>query len=262
MDIDNFYKDHWQEIENDRHQRYQTMFQWRPEQEVLLAPLDLSNGMTVVDFGCGPGFLAMEMARKVAETGKVYGLDLNARFVSEANDKAKSDGLKQMEFICLKSESIPLETDSIDRLFCKNVLEYVPDALSTLQEHHRILKTGGKIQILDSDWGFVIVEPWGKNTTDDFFNAAAAAFKEPHIGRKLPALLNKAGFKNIDIKLAPFIDRKGHSLNVLTNMVSYIDTFKSKDKSEVNTLMGDIDKAIANGDYLFILPQFVITAVK
>ena len=33
--------------------------------------------------------------------------------------------------------------------------------------------------VIDSDWGFVLVEPWGKARTDAFFLAASPAFKEP-----------------------------------------------------------------------------------
>ena len=262
MDINSFYQDHWREIEDDRLQRYDTMFQWRPEQDALLLPLELREGLRVVDFGCGPGYLAMEIARRVGDKGKVYGLDLNAAFVDNANDRSKAEGIDQIEFLLVEGENLPLEANSVDRVLCKNVLEYVPDALQTLKLHHEVLVEGGMIQILDSDWGFVIVEPWGKKKVDDFFHAASAAFKEPYIGRKLPGLLNQAGFKDIDIKISPWIDRKGHGMSVLTNMVSYIETFGTLDKPVVEAMMTELQNAISSGDYLFVLPQFVVTARK
>ncbi|MBV1882693.1 MAG: methyltransferase domain-containing protein [Pseudomonadales bacterium] len=262
MNLDSFYQDHWRDIEDDRLKRYDTMFQWRPEQDALLAPLDLKEGLTVVDYGCGPGYLAMEIARRVGEKGKVFGLDLNASFINAAIDKAKADNLAQIDFVLVKDNNLPVEANSVDRILCKNVLEYVPDALETLKAHHEILAPGGLIQILDSDWGFVIVEPWGKKRVDEFFDAASAAFKEPYIGRKLSGLLNQAGFKEIDIKISPWIDKKGHAMSVLTNMVSYIDTFQTLDKIIVDSMMAELNEDIASGDYLFVLPQFVVTAKK
>lgn len=262
MKLDSFFKDHWEEIEEDRLKRYEQMFQWRPEQEPLLAPMALAEGMKVVDFGCGPGFLTLEMARRVGKTGKAFGLDLNGRFIADATDRAKSSELQQAEFLHLQSDTIPLPDSSVDRVLCKNVLEYVPDALATLKQHYNLLVDGGMIQILDSDWGFVIVEPWGKEQVDEFFAAAAPAFKEPFIGRKLAGLLNEAGFTNIDVNISTGVDRVGAGVSVLMNMVSYIETFHSMEKSRVDGMMKEVKAAIANGNYLFALPQFVVTASK
>ena len=44
MDIDTFYTDHWKEIEDERIERYEGMFQWRDAHAQMLAPADLQNG--------------------------------------------------------------------------------------------------------------------------------------------------------------------------------------------------------------------------
>jgi len=118
------------------------------------------------------------------------------------------------------------------------------------------------IQVLDSDWGFVIVEPWGKATTEDVFTAASGAFKEPYIGRKLVGLLKEAGFADIELNVSPWIDRVGTLRGVLTNMASYIDTLNSMDKTVVDALMAELDEAMSVGNYLVVLPQFIVTARK
>lgn len=45
MNLDNFYQDHWLEIEEDRVKRHEELCQWRPEQEAMLAPMALADGM-------------------------------------------------------------------------------------------------------------------------------------------------------------------------------------------------------------------------
>ena len=110
--------------------------------------------------------------------------------------------------------------------------------------------------------GFVLVEPWGKTRTDDFFKAASAAFSEPQIGRKLPGALTAAGFTGIEVRMIAGVDLKGWGLNVLTNMVSYIRQFNTKSESELTAMMAELETAIEEGKFMFVLPQFLVTAKK
>jgi ubiquinone/menaquinone biosynthesis C-methylase UbiE len=238
------------------------MFVYRPQHDGMIQPLALEEGLSVVDFGCGPGFVAMEFARRVGSSGRVFGLDINRRFIERATERVKEAGLTNIDFIHLAEEAIPLADASVDRLFCKNVLEYVPDALATLAEHFRVLAAGGRIQLVDSDWGFVVVEPWGKQATGEFFDAASGAFKEPYIGRKLYALLGKAGFEDIEVRVSAGADVVGGGMSVLTNMVSYIRRFETLPAAKLEDLMATLEVAVGSKQYMFVLPQFIVTGTK
>ena len=84
MNETTYYRDHWVEVEPERLDAYTEMFKWRPEMEPLLAAADLQPGQTVVDYGCGPGGLALELARRAGPSGHVHGVDLNAEFAGLA----------------------------------------------------------------------------------------------------------------------------------------------------------------------------------
>ena len=79
--LETYYRDHWIEIEAERMERYEAMFQWRDGQEVLIAPAEVGDGHIVADYGCGPGGLALELARRVGAHGIVIGLDINPAFL-------------------------------------------------------------------------------------------------------------------------------------------------------------------------------------
>lgn len=259
MNLDHFFTDHWRDIDEERVGRYEQMFQWREGNRALIAPAELLAGHRVLDVGAGPGFFALGVAGLVGAGGEVHGVDINARFVADANERASDH--PNVRFHQVTDHRLPFEDDYFDRVLCKNVLEYVPDLAATLAEIRRVLKPGGRIHIIDSDWGFVIVEPWTKLTVDRFFAAAAPAFREPHIGRKAPGALARAGFVDVRVAMLPVVDREGTGLNVLTNMAGYIRSFAAMPDHEVAGLLEQARSAVSDGTYLFCLPQFLVTGM-
>jgi ubiquinone/menaquinone biosynthesis C-methylase UbiE len=69
---DPFYKDHWINIDRDRLDRYERMFQWNPASSALYESADIRPGHIVADFGCGPGYTAIEIAKWVGPSGHVH----------------------------------------------------------------------------------------------------------------------------------------------------------------------------------------------
>ena len=258
MAADTFYTDHWKHIEDERIARYERMFEWREGNATLLEPARLAPGLRVLDFGSGPGFMALAVADIVGENGTVHGVDLNARFVKDATRRAA--GRRNVAFHQVEGSALPLPDAAVDRVICKNVLEYVPDLEATLAELRRVLAPGGRIHVIDSDWGFVVVEPWGKDGAERFFAAAGAAFKEPHIGRKAPALLARHGFANVETRIQAWADRDGRVLPVLRNMRRYIEAGDGMPGAEADAMLAAAESAVQTGEYLFVLPQFLVTA--
>ncbi len=260
MDLDRYFEDHWREIEPERLDRYELIFAWRPEQEALIAPARVGEGQTVLDFGSGPGHLAVELARRVGASGHVHGVDINHDFVERARARAEAAGLSaRLSFHHVTGEKLPLDDASVDRVLCKNVLEYVPDLDATLRELRRVQPPGALLHAIDSDWSFVVVEPWAPEVVVEFFGAAAHAFREPHIGRKLPAALQRAGYRDVEVAVQPIVDRGGLTQAVLQNMASYIRQFQTLSAERLDELMGEVRRAVDAGEYLFVLPQFLVT---
>jgi len=264
MTTNTYYTDHWVEIEDERIARYNLMFAWHPGQAPLLEPAGIAEGQTVLDFGSGPGHLTRELARRTGPSGHVHGVDVNAAFVEKSQQSAAEEEISEhLTFHHVESGAdIPLADASIDRVICKNVLEYVPDLASTLAEFHRVLRVGGRVHIIDSDWGFVVVEPWSPAKVTEFFDAAAPAFKEPNIGRKLPGALRETGFTDLSLQLQPVADMSGASMILLQNMVSYVRACGLMEEERLTALLAELQTGIEKEKYLFILPQFLVTAKK
>lgn len=260
MNRETYYKDHWVEIEPERIDAYEQMFEWRPQSAPLLEPAELAPGQTVIDYGCGPGGLAVELARRVAPNGRVHGVDLNALFLERARERAKRDGVEALiELHRTDGERIPLDSRLADRLVCKNVMEYVPDVAATLAEFRRVLKPGGLAHVIDSDWGLLAVEPIGAERIAELFEAAKPAYKTPLIGRKLWGAMRGAGFSDVKVKIVASADTKGFTAPIVFNMMSYARASGRLPKATLEALAADLKKSLSDGTFLLIPPQFLVT---
>jgi len=260
MNDETYYRDHWLDVDPERIEGYEEMFRWRPEMAPLLAPAEIEPGHTVVDYGCGPGMLAIELARRVGERGRVHGVDINEVFLERAAKNAAAEGFgDRVELHRLEASSLPVEDDSVDRIVCKNVLEYVDDIGATLRDFRRALKPGGRVHAIDSDWGMLVVEPIGAERLSEIFAAASIAYKTPLVGRLLYGLMREAGFQDVRVKLLAGPDTKGRAAPILFNMAKYAKHSGRIEPAVVEAFVDDVRASIEAETYLLVLPQFLVT---
>ncbi len=260
MDEATYYRDHWLTVEPERVAAYEEMFAWRPQMEPLLLPAKLADGQVVVDYGCGPGLLAMELARRVAPTGRVHAVDINEPFVRRTRERAAEQGVADRVTVHhVREDRIPLAPASVDRVICKNVLEYVDDPRKTLVQFREVLRPGGLAHAIDSDWGLLTVEPLGPERIGELFAAAAHAYRTPLVGRRLYGLFRAAGFRDVRVQVLAGVDTKGHMSPVVLNMASYARSSGRLPQATLDALVADLRRSIDDQSYLMLLPQFLVT---
>lgn len=260
MQPETYYRDHWLDVDPERVGAYEEMFRWRPEMAPLLAPAELAEGQVIVDYGCGPGMLSLELARRVGPEGHVHAVDINAMFLERAEEHARSEGLHdRITFHCVEKDLLPLADESVDRIICKNVLEYVDEPVSTLRDFRRALKPGGLVHATDSDWGMLVVEPIGPERLGRIFDAARIAYRTPLIGRKLHGLMRAAGFADVHVGILAGPDTKGRAAPILLNMAKYARDSGCLEEKEIDRFVEEVKKAVGEGTYLLVLPQFLVT---
>lgn len=260
MNAATYYRDHWLQIDPDRLEAYEQMFRWRPEMEPLIAPAGIAAGQSVLDYGCGPGWLAIELARRVGPPGHVHAVDLNDVFLARAAEHAAVEGVRErMSFHLLRGERISMADRQVDRVITKNVLEYVTDLAQTLRELRRVLRPGGLLHVIDSDWGMLAVEPLGAERIAELFAAASVAYRTPLIGRKLYGALRAAGFLDVRIQILASADTRGHFSPIVFNMASYARVSGRMGPRAIDRLIEDLKSSLESGTYLLVLPQFLVT---
>lgn len=263
--VNPYYKRHWIEVEPERRRAYDQILAFHPALEPLIRPLDLKPGSRVLDVGSGPGHTTIELARRAGPNGRVAGVDINADFIAAASKRASDDGLK-IEFVHAEFPPLPFPDKSFDRVFCKNVLEYVDSAAATVTEMARVAAGGGVVVAIDSDWDMLALDlpaPARERGERVIAAAKSVALKEPKIGRMLLNLFREAGLSDVRVEVFAGADTTGRSSPMMReSLARYAIDSGAIEQSEVREWLRDIDGAIAAGRFLFVLPQFVARGIK
>jgi ubiquinone/menaquinone biosynthesis C-methylase UbiE len=118
----------------------------------IFQQIDITEGMTVADLGCGSGFMTIKAAQIVGDDGKVFACDVQKRALSEVNSNIKLHGLRNIETIWTNVEkvgSLPIEENSIDITLLIHILHQSKLRKNIFEETKRITKRGGMVVIVE-----------------------------------------------------------------------------------------------------------------
>ena len=229
----------------------------------LYEPADIRPRQLVADFGCGPGYTAIEIAKWVGPDGHVHALDINREFVAQSRKNAEAAGVADRitSHEC-DGRLLPLPDGSLDRVTTRNTLIYVDDPERTIQEFHRVVKIGGKVHAIEGDWPMMVIEPVPSADWVALVNAASHACRTPDIGRKLYGLMERAGFTSIDVQVITRPDTDGRLLPMVKNMAGYARSSGKLTDVDIDKVLSGIELAISEKSYLGLAPQFIVTATR
>jgi SAM-dependent methyltransferase len=100
------------------------------------AGIDIPQGSSILDFGCGTGCLVSVMRKNGLNA---FGVDVEDRFLGQGSSAAE----RILRRIGIENYMIPFEDETFDFVFSNQVLEHVKDIRLVLSEIRRVLKPGG-----------------------------------------------------------------------------------------------------------------------
>jgi SAM-dependent methyltransferase len=163
------------------------------------ALLDAQRGERVLEVGCGLGADARELAARVAPGGEAVAVDVSQAMVDAARER--HDPALPVTYERADVTDLPYDDASFDVVRIERVLQHVPDVARACAEMARVLKPGGRLLALDTDWGSFAVDLADTALVERCLAHLATRFVQPRAALALRRLLVDAGLT--DVRLAP-----------------------------------------------------------
>lgn len=168
--------------------------------EWSLAALDPRPGETAVDVGSGTGSEVLRLAELVGPSGRALGVEPNHGLRGVAQERAASAGATMVSFVDGEAAALPFDSGSVDVLRCERVLQHLDDPQAAVDDFARVLRPGGRVAILDSDWGTVITHPGDPQLLRRYAESNWSRMANPFSGRHLANQLRSAGL-DVDLDI-------------------------------------------------------------
>ncbi|MDY0281963.1 MAG: class I SAM-dependent methyltransferase [Salinivirgaceae bacterium] len=119
-------------------------------QKRTIRALELQEGDTVLDLGCGNGVNLALLHKAVGATGRILALDYSEGMLILAKSIAQKHGWKNIEFIQADAAQIELPGNSLDGVVCSFALSAMPGEDFAVQRVAAALKPGRKFVVFDA----------------------------------------------------------------------------------------------------------------
>lgn len=157
--------------------------------------------VVVADLGSGEGLLSELLARRAK---KVIAVDNSEKMVTFGANKAKKNGLKNLEFRLGDLENPPIEAGSVDLVILSQALHHAADPARAIASAHKILRPGGQLWLLD-------LMKHNFERAHELYGDRWLGFAESDLHHWLEA----AGFKKIEISVVAREEEAPHFETIL-----------------------------------------------
>lgn len=157
----------------------------------------LRAGQDLLDVGCGPGNLTLDLASRVAP-GRVVGIDASPGVIATA--AAGNDRPGQVTFATGNVYALEEEDGRWDVVHAHQVLQHLSDPVAALREMKRVARPGGLVAVRDSDYAafaWAPLSPLLARWNEVYHAIARRNGAEPDAGRFLLGWAREAGFREI-----------------------------------------------------------------
>jgi SAM-dependent methyltransferase len=223
----------------------------------LYRQLGIRRFRRILEVGCGSGVITAELAARVT---RAVGTDVRAGPLGAA--RARESGAS---FIAADAARLPFESGAFDAVVTSFSLVWIADREAFLREAARVLAAEGFfVALAEPDYEGTLEYPEAASTREEVVRAVEGWGGDPVCGRKLPALLSRAGFEVFKFGVlnsawtpARWLEEEEEELRLLEKLVA--------PKAGVESLRAAArarKEAAAHGERCYFLPIFYAAARK
>ena len=166
--------------------------------------MEIQAGHRVLDLGCGPGSDTIALADLVGDTGQVHGVDFDPEMVEEANARAAAAGLDdRVLHRQADAAALPFDDDVFDSCRSERVFQHLPDPAAALAEMIRVTRPGGRIVVLDTDYGSLSIDSEVPEVERLLAEHYRSMINSPYAARTLSRSFKAADLEDVSVEVVP-----------------------------------------------------------
>lgn len=159
----------------------------------------LRPDMRILDVGCGPGSITLDLAGHVPH-GRVTGVDFSDDALAAARQEAARRGDARTEFALADVHNLPFPDDAFDVVHAHQLLQHLPDPVAALKEMARVCRPNEWVAVRETDYAAMAWYPETPGMTRwlEVYRAMASRNGgEPDAGRRVKAWARQAGLVDV-----------------------------------------------------------------
>jgi ubiquinone/menaquinone biosynthesis C-methylase UbiE len=229
------------------------------QRERVLTAMALQAGERVIDLGCGPGLLALDMLDRIGVHGTLEAIDLSGSMVALAQRRCAA--WPNARFQAGDVTALPYAAASFDAAVCIQVYEYVSDIDLALRELRRVLRPGGRAVVMDTDWESCVWHSSDPQRMRDVIDAWDSHCAHPHLPRTLARQAQAAGLAVEQVAVVPLVNVAFDPQTYSAGMIGVLARHATGVLGEATARAWAADlKALgAGGHYFFSLNRYLFS---
>lgn len=227
----------------------------------MLELCPITNGLRVLDVGCGLGHEVRRLASFVGKEGTIVGLDKSAEFIEEARRRIDARH-EQIEFVVGEAEELKFEDASFDICRCERVLLYVPNPARAIAEMGRVTRPGGKVIIFDFDHNAFFCDSNLPDLARKIEFLIRSVPKNPSLSHVIPYMMRRAELSVDTIEPAVLRPPLEVAQHLLTSLLAGALADGELTDAEFDAWWQDQEAMDASGEFCYLTPGYLIVATK
>lgn len=175
-----------------------------PYTKEFFRTIDLSGPLKMLDVGCGSGDMALRLADFYPNQLQYTGVDFDPAVVEIARQKLSGTGINAQFEVLDIEKSLP-ENGPYNLVYCRFLLSHQQHPEQIITRLRPLISANGYLAIEDVDFDghFSFPANWAfKRYVELYEQSARSKGANPLIGTLLPEMAEKAGFKDVHMKIA------------------------------------------------------------